>query len=198
MDMERSGAEKIMKKIIALIVVIMALPTVSAYAASISSRHFVVRNWKAAISTDGNLPAEGVDEDHTEKVDGQAASPAEETEPVDEQPIPPAEETGSVSAPEDEPAPADAHNEDGTSTESEQEAAMESVENEPPVDDQATPLAEDPIPTVVDVEPEDERPADDEPGEPTVNDHSGEEIAPEAEQGEARVDIGEAEGELSN
>ena len=62
------------------------------------------------------------------------------------------------------------------------------------MDDQATPLAEDPIPPVVDVEPEDERPADDEPGEPTVNDHSGDEVETE-EQGEARVDIGEAEGE---
>lgn len=40
--------------------------------------------------------------------------------------------------------------------------------------------------------------AGNEPGEPTVNDHSGEEIAPEAEQGEARVDIGEAEGEPIN
>lgn len=150
-----------MKKLLAFLVAILILPSFTAYASSHTSRRFVVRNWKAAISaisTDGNLPAEGVDEDHTEKseapVDGQAASPAEETEPVDEQPIPPAEET----EPEET---ADAHNEDGASTDSEQEAAMESVENEPPVDDQATPLAEDPIPPVVDVESEDERPADD-------------------------------------
>lgn len=173
-----------MKKILAFLVAILILPSFTAYASSHTSRRFVVRNWKAAISTDGNLPAEGVDEDQTEKseapVDGQAASPAEETEPVDEQPIPPAEETG----PEET---VDGHNEDGTPTDSEQEAAMESVENDPPVDDQATPLAEDPIPPFVDVEPEDERPADDEQGEAPVDEHSGEEIAQE-DEGEARVD----------
>lgn len=149
-----------MKKLLAFLVAILILPSFTAYASSHTSRRFVVRNWKAAISaisTDGNLPAE----DHTEEPEA----------PVDEQPIPPAEET----EPEET---VDGNNEDGASTESEQEAAMELVENETPVDGQATPLAEEPIPPVVDAEPEDERPTEDEPGEPPVDDHSGEEIEP--------------------
>ncbi len=47
-----------MKRSLALLVVVLFIPPLTAYAATTTSRHFVVRNWKAILPADENIPPE--------------------------------------------------------------------------------------------------------------------------------------------
>ena len=64
-----------MKKIIALLVVILILPSLTAYASSCTSRRFVVRNWKAILPAptspeDVETGEQGEQEEQGEAADG--------------------------------------------------------------------------------------------------------------------------------
>jgi len=174
-----------MKKLLVLLVVILAIPTVSAYAASSTSRRFVVRNWKAPITLDSTTP-DSTDEVETEEPgkpeEPTTPAPTDEVEML-ETDVP--EEHSEEPLADDEPLPAD------------DEQAIPSVEededgqgeaDEPDADEPPTPA-----PTSDEVEQSEETaavgtPAEDGDEEITTDDE------PE-EVGVARVDIGGSEAQ---
>lgn len=188
--MERSGAE--MKKLLVLLVVILAVPSLTAYAASSTSRRFVVRNWKAPITLDSTTP-DSTDEVETEEPgkpeEPTTPAPTDEVEPEEpeEQGDEP-EEQGEEPLADDEPLPADDEqaippvdeNEDG-----------QGETNEPDADELPSP-----DPSIDEVEQSEELTAVEMPaaeGEEEITINTEEEpvepIEPE-EVGEARVVIG--------
>lgn len=193
-----------MKKIIALLVLILALPAVSAYAATTASRSFVVRNWKAATPepTPAPSPSPAPTDEPTVSPEltptpTASTTPAptddvemvepEETEEVEmlEPDVP--EEQGEEPLADDEPLPAD---EEQAIPSVNEDADGQGETNEPDADE-----ALPPEPTTDQVEQSKEPAMDDTPAE------DGEEeitITTEEEPedvGEARVDIGGSEAQ---
>lgn len=149
---KRIAAEAGMKRIIVLFVVIMALPTVSAYAAFSTSRRFVVRNWKAEIPSLTPAPSPSpAPTDEVETVeqppDGEPTTPAPtddvETEEMGEQgeepeeveDVEPVEQGGEQGEEVEtvEPPVIDTVEEDGEPTEQDE---PEEIETEKPVEDE--------------------------------------------------------------
>lgn len=211
--MERSGAE--MKKLLVLLVVILAVPSLTAYAASSTSRRFVVRNWKAPITLDSTTP-DSTDEVETEEPEEPTTpAPTDEVETMGPEETEEPEEHGGEPLADDEPLTADEEqaippvdeNEDGQGEADEPDAdeplgsdpSIEKIEQgapepaavETPADD-----GEKEITITTEEEPAEPEDVGEEP--PTVIDivEAGSEEEPEPEEvGEARVDIGGAEGD---
>lgn len=199
-----------MKKLLVLLVVILAVPSLTAYAASSTSRRFVVRNWKAPITLDSTT-SDSTDEVETEE----PGKPEEPTTPAPTDDVEPEETEGQGDEPEeqgeepladDEPLPADEEqdippvdeNEDGQDEPDADEAltsdpitdqveqSEETAAVETPADDGEKEITTEDEPEDVGEEP------------PTVIDivEAGSEEEPEPEDvGEARVVIGGAEGD---
>lgn len=190
-----------MKKLLVLLVVILAIPSLTAYAASSTSRRFVVRNWKAEIpvedeavpeetmepeeSAEPEEPVEPVD-DQTEPLDDEDESPAdEEVEPEaqEEQALPVEDHSGEI---EEQAEPVEGEQsvpDNSGAIEPEDQTGQEEPEDGEPVESIDAPVneSEDSVePTVIAAPPMMD--TEDEPGD-------GE------QQGEARVVIGGSEAQ---
>ena len=202
-----------MKKIIALLILILALPTVTALAASVTSKSFVVRNWMATpldpsptpdptpVTTPASTtpaPTDDVETMETEEVgqgdepEEQGEEPLADDEPLtadEEQAIPPVDENEDGQGEADEFDADEAPSTDPTTDEVEQSEETAAVGT--PADD-----GEEEITINTEEETVEPEEAGEEP--PTVIDivEAGSEEEPEPEEaGEARVDIGGAEGD---
>ena len=196
-----------MKKLLVLLVVILAIPTVSAYAASSTSRRFVVRNWKAEIPTEDEVKPEAAEEPEETMEPEETAEPEDPVEPVDDQTEPPDDEDES---PADEEVEPEAQEEQALPVEDhggEIEEQAEPVEGEQSVPDNSGAI--EPEDQTGQEEPEDGRPAEaidapvnesEDSVEPTViaappmmdtEDEPGD----GEQQGEARVVIGGSEAQ---
>ena len=87
-----------MKRSLALLVVILFIPPITAYAASCTSRSFVVRNWKAtpASTTPDTITPLSTEEIETGELEGEEPT----IPPDDDQTIPPASTTPPTSTDE--------------------------------------------------------------------------------------------------
>lgn len=150
-----------MKKIGILLVIILAFPSLTALAASSTSKKFVVRNWKAPASTVFGSTEEALLP--TDDVGDEIIPPGDNATPVDEH----SEQAAPAPTEEVEKVEQSEEQEDAGIDEVEQDGPEEELG---PVDDHSNEL----------VLPTDETfPAEVE--EPPVDEHSGEEVEPEQE-----------------
>lgn len=140
-----------MKKIVLFLVVIMALPHLTAYAASVTSRSFVVRNWKAKMPT---TPL-STEEIETGELEGEEPT----IPPDDDQTIPPASTTLPTST--DEVEPGEAEGEEQKESEDKEQGEEEQGEEIEPEEPEEVEHSE-PVVEVANGE-EQQKPEDDEP-----------------------------------